>query len=188
MRWFWRKRGRNTISSTRVLVSAVGDSDTLVSAAALDADIYSRHYGDVTSTPAPDGDFLVDTIKAGAFDVVHVLASVNADGTIGRRPVGQVLETCRETNVKLVFFASDNPADVYISHVRRGNFNLVMTLERRGEYFAAFLDSLLSKMAAGKTMPVVWVGLAPQTQGAPEHDTLPRCIFDANRGDIVLLK
>ncbi len=188
MKWFRRKQKGSIVCPTKVLVSAVSADDVLTSAADCDSQVYSRHYADVTNTPLAGDDSLVDVIKSRPFDVVHLLVNVGPDGGIGQTHAEQVLRTCAEMDVKLVFVASDNPTDVYISHFKPGPYNLVMTLERKGEKFPAFLDALLSKMTLGKTLPTAWVELAPQTVGAPEHDALPEVFCDLRRENVVLLR
>ena len=125
---------------------------------------------------------------ANIYPVAHLLVNVGPDGTVGQTHAKQVLRTCAKMDVKLVFIASDNPTDVYVSHFKPGPYNLVMTLERKGEKFPAFLDALLSKMTSGKTMLSAWVELAPQTEHAPEHDALPEVFCHLRRENLVLLR
>jgi len=188
MKWFGRKQKDNVVSGTKVLVSAVSADDALASTADRDANIYSMHYADVTNTPLAGDHSVIDVIKSRPFDVVHLLVNVGPDGTIGQTYAKQILRTCAKMDVKLVFVASDNPGDVYVSHFKPGPYNLVMTLERKGEKFWAFLDALLSKMTLGKTMLSAWVEIAPQTEHAPEHDALPEVFGHFRRENVILLR
>ncbi|MBL7186850.1 MAG: hypothetical protein ISS70_11055 [Phycisphaerae bacterium] len=188
MKWFRPKQKSSTVSPTKVLVSAVGADEELAAMADCDAGIYEKHYANVTNTPVSDADSLVDIIKTGAFDLVHVLANVNTDGTIGRTHADRVLRTCAKTDVKLVFFAAENPYDAYGPHFQPGPLNLIMTMDRRGDDFPVFLDGLLGKMSSGTTMPIAWKELLPPIGAAPEDIILePACILDVRQGGVVLL-
>ncbi len=174
--------------ATRVLVAAVGDDDALSAMADSDAEVYSKHYEHVTNVTVATADALADVLITHRFSILHLLVHVDADGTIVGTYVDDVLRACAEIGVKLVIFASENDPDVYISHFKRGGFNLVMTIDRYGEKFPTFLDALLGKMAAGMTMPSAWVELAPQTEHASEHDNLPGCIVSAGLPDATFLR
>jgi hypothetical protein len=82
----------------------------------------------------------------------------------------------------------DNPAERYIKgfRARDKRLNLVMTINRKGPNFSAFLQQLLSRMPYGDTMPLVWNDLCPQAPGS-DHVNVPDTIFFAGRGGVRLL-
>ncbi|MBT3362843.1 MAG: hypothetical protein HN929_07135 [Chloroflexi bacterium] len=180
MSWFKRNKEKKPVPPTRVLVSAIGDDSELRTTADSDAEIYSKHYSQVTNKAVDNADALIDLISAEEFDIVHLLARVNADGTVGQTSIKNVIDICAKTNVKLLFFAHSNLPDTYIQNFKPGRFNLVMTINRKDKYFGGFLDALLGKLTLGKTMPTAWVELSPQTEQASEHNSLPECAFVAN--------
>ena len=153
MKWFRRKRKDNIVSTTNVLVSAVGADEKLAAMADCDAGIYEKYYVNVANTPVSDADALVDIIKAGAFDLVHVLANVNSDGTIGRTRADRVFRTCAKKDVKLLFFASENPCETYVTHCETRRLNKLLMIQRKGDKFLVFLEAMLSKMSSGTDWP-----------------------------------
>jgi len=61
-----------------------------------------------------------------------------------------------------------------------------MTVHRKGPNFGVFLGRLLQRMAAGESMPMAWIDVAPQTTLAPQHLDLPDTIFSAGAGPLRL--
>ncbi len=88
--------------------------------------------------------------------------------------------------MKLLFFASDNTGENYVrafqDHRRGpgGGVDVVWTLERSGDKFPFFLGELLKRMSKGETMPMAWVGIAPQAQGE-WMDKLPSTVYRLNQ-------
>jgi hypothetical protein len=99
----------------------------------------------------------------------------------------ELIQTCCDQNVKLLWIASDNPSERYIKGfgARGKRLNLVMTLERKGPNFPEFLQKLLFRMFYGDTMPVAWNDLCPQIPGS-DHPSMPESIFFAGRGGVRL--
>lgn len=98
-----------------------------------------------------------------------------------------LLQKCCDFNVKLLWVASDNPPDRYITGFKaRGKcINLVMTIDRNGSKFPIFREKLLFRMYYGDTMPVAWVDLCPQGPPSLSSDA-PSTIFFAGRGGVRL--
>jgi hypothetical protein len=57
--------------------------------------------------------------------------------------------------------------------------NIVITLNRNGEYFGRFFHELFAQMRAGTSMPMAWVELAPQ--GPHQRPDIPGtiCLMEA---------
>lgn len=180
--WF-----RNKIYSTKILVCSVGDENLFKSEVDIDASVYTKYYRYLVKKTALDGKSLIALIKTRKFHIVHILARVDSQGYIGGIHVNEFHYICGENNIKLVFWASNNDEDVYTNYFKPSYFNLVFTLDRRGQCFSNFLDGLLFRMSAGKTMPKSWIGLMPQTEMAPEHESAPDCIFHPNSSDVIFL-
>jgi hypothetical protein len=148
-----------------------------------DAESYARYYRLVTTQLCASADELLIAI-AGGYDVVHLLAGVSSDGMLkgetGSAVHGTVLtRACCDHGVGLLWVASDNSAQAYISGFKASSVNLVMTIDRRGSQFSRFLEGLLRRMAEGQTMPEAWVSLCPQAAHDPRQNSLPVTIFSA---------
>ena len=122
-------------------------------------------------------------------DVLFIYARVRPDGTLEHANRG-LRELIRDSGAVVVVVASENPGQAYIAGAATkpyGQANLVMTLNRNGEGFHRFFASLFSKMAAGVSMPVAWVQLAPQHPNAQAND-LPGTIFACEAGQVAFGK
>jgi hypothetical protein len=178
------------IRDPKILVCSLGDKP-LAGIGDTDVTIYSRYSRRVDATKAEGVSELIKVIGQG-YGVVHLYAEINADGylTDGRGAAlkgSELLEACRQSGVALLFFASDNPPANYEKAFgplpeRPGGdgMNVVWTLKREGDKFTYFLDELLKRMAAGESMPLAWVHIAPQGQG-PWMDKLPETVYLTNR-------
>jgi len=181
---------KDEVFAAKVLVCALDSRfDDLVQE---DSQIYGRYYRATTTAVLPTIQALLGHLEQ-KYDIVHLLCDVTAVGRITDASSGEItgtdlIERCCEQNVKLLWSASDNPAEGYIKGfgVRGKRLNLVMTLKRKGPSFPAFLQKLLSQMAYGETMPVAWNHLGPQIPGS-YHSDGPDCIFFAGRGGVKLL-
>lgn len=171
-------------NSAKILVCGLGLNfqETIVS----DSEIYSRYYRSVTTLVTDSTEELCQSIGDGC-DIVHLCCEVSADGRVisERGSVlsgGQLIDHCCLHQVKLLWVASDNSTDSYVhgfrAHAKK--LNLVMTLERNGSRFPAFLDRLLYKLSSGQTMPKAWLGVT-QTSSALLQSDLPSTIFYAGR-------
>jgi hypothetical protein len=155
----------------------------------MDADrhAYSQFYASTETAVFDASDGLIAAL-AKRYDIVHLFCDVLPDGKLADSSDSiltgtQLIQKCCESNVKLLWIASNNESDRYISgfNARAKRINLVMTLDRNGPKFSEFLEKLLFKIFYGDTLPVAWVALVPQRATA-EHANLPSCIFYAGRG------
>jgi len=190
IRDLFKKRAQDEVLGTKILVASLNGK--FAEWARADAGCYSRFY----SAPA-EGTFeqveeLLKAIGKG-YDVVHLFCDVTSDGAItdtrGQQiPATRVLQACSESDVKLLWVASENKPEGYVKGFKpTGNpLNLVLTIDRRSSRFTGFLENLLRKMSAGETMPVAWVSLAPQISKDPRNQNAPACIFAAGRGGVKL--
>jgi hypothetical protein len=186
--WF-RRRTREEILGSKILVCGLGPQfQQLVSA---DAEIYARYYRSLETTTFSEIQGLIDAI-ARPRDIVHLLCDVLPSGEItdhtGERLTGtRLLKHCCDSNVKLLWIASDNEPQSYITgfKARAEPLNIVMTLQRNGPKFSSFLDQILFRMFYGDSLPVAWVDIAPQIPGSSNPD-LPSAIFYAGRGGVRL--
>jgi hypothetical protein len=126
-------------------------------------------------------------VKRGS-DIIHLSAMVAPGGWLsGGDSLVQgtdLIARCSEHQVKLLWIASENRSEHYISGFRAAGkrLNLVLTISRNGESFAGFLDGLLSRISQGAPLPGAWAAMAPQTPGCAQPD-LPSCIFFAGWPD-----
>jgi hypothetical protein len=183
------RKNRDEVHGAKVLVCALDNRfDELVKK---DAEIYGRHYKATTTTIFPGLQALLERLEQN-FDIVHLVCDVTQNGTIsdatGKEITGtELIQRCCDHDVKLLWCASDNPAERYIKGfgARGKRLNLVMTLARKGSNFSSSLEKLLSQMAHGETMPNAWNNLWPQVPGAP-HPDAPESIFYAGRASVKL--
>lgn len=182
------------VQSTRILVCDLNDK----SQGNLDGDmkIYSSLYRSVNVARIGKTDDLLNAINGNGYDIVHLFCEIDKDGNLigendSRLKGGLLLEACSKANVKLLVIANNNPSS-YIKAFTGANtpqslrLNLVMTLDRKGDNFPTFLESLLQRMSKGMTMPMAWVELAPQIPGKPQAN-MPDTMFSAGRGEVKLL-
>ena len=190
IRDLFKKRAQDEIFGTKVLVAALDRKFAeLVSA---DNRCYSQFYPNPAESLFEDAAGLLKAIGAG-YDVVHLFCDVAQDGSITdsrghKTPVALLMEACADSDVKLLWVASENNPDRYIKGFKPSGkpLNLVLTIDRRKSRFTGFLENLLRKMAAGETMPAAWASLAPQDPNDPRTQNAPACIFAAGRGGMKL--
>lgn len=184
------RKNKDEVYGTRVLVCAIdGRFDDLLKE---DSEIYGRYYRATTIALLPSIQSLLGCLEQ-KFDIVHLIADVTEAGTIrdasGREITGtELIQRCCDHEVKLLWAASDNPPERYIKGfgARGKHLNLVMTLERNGPNFSGFLEKMLSRMAYGETMPIVWNEICPQIPRSENKDA-PKSIFSAGCGGVRLL-
>jgi len=178
---------KDEVVGTRVLVCAL---DTRYSALAVeDAKTYKKYYAATTAIDNATANDLLRYITGG-YDIVHILCDVNESGIAGSSLSGTgLIESCCAADVKLLWIASDNDPNAYISgfNLRRKRLNIVMTLTRNGQSFEKFLEQLVFRMAYGEAMPVAWNDLCPQIPHS-SHGDVPASIFAAGRGGVKLLR
>jgi hypothetical protein len=155
-----------------------------------DSTCYSQFYPPPSVIVFEDIRALMETIAKG-YDVMHLFCDVSPDGSIvdgrGFRTAGAILvQTCCDSDVKLLWVASGNKPEGYIKGFKAARLNLVMTIDRKGSRSAPFLEKLLSKLSAGETMPVAWASISPQSPNDPRQQDCPACICAAGRGGVKL--
>ena len=107
------RKNKDEVHGPRVLVCAIdGGFDAFLKA---DADAYGRYYPALSLQVFPSIQALLGCLEE-KYDVVHLLADVTETGTIrdasGQEVSGtELIQRCCDQNVKLLWSASDNPAD-----------------------------------------------------------------------------
>jgi hypothetical protein len=111
-------------------------------------------------------------------DVLMIYCDIQNDGTIVGNSAG-LRDIIHAARAPIVIVASKNDGPAYIAAGKKDErvfANLVMTLDRKGAVFTAFLAKLFQQMFSGRSMPMAWVELAPQNPGRM-HDECPDTIF-----------
>jgi hypothetical protein len=187
---FGKHAREENVVGTKILVASL--DPRFAELQKIDSTSYSRFYRAPTIAVFAGVQELLETIGKG-YDIVHLFCDVSQHGTIigsnGTTGTGaSLIQSCCDSDVKLLWVASENKPDGYIKGFRTDGkrLNLVMTMSRNSSKFSAFLEKILSKMSAGETMPVAWVAVAPQSLQDPRHQESPACIFAAGRGGVKL--
>lgn len=185
----WFKHRADEVTSTRTLVCYFDPK--FEGLAKSDAEVYSRFYPLTEVTKFDSAGTLFQSLAKG-YDIVHIYADAGSSGRLSDSTKSlitgsELIEKCCDSDAKLLWVASENQPDAYINgfKAKGRRINLVMTISRSGNNFSTFLHKLLSKMAAGETMPVAWAALVPQAEG-PWQKELPGCIFFAGRASVTL--
>jgi len=186
----FRKQSHDEVVHSKVLVCSLHPkfADLL----RVDTSSYGQFYPAPTVAAFGSIQELSGAIAKG-YDIVHLFCDASPEGIItdsrGATTTGTALiQACCDSAVKLLWVASENSPDAYIKGFKAGGkpVNLVMTINRQGAKFSAFLERLLAKMSAGETMPVAWVAISPQSPDDPRQKDSPACIFAAGRGGVKL--
>jgi hypothetical protein len=126
------------------------------------------------------------------YDIVHLFCDVNAEGAMldgsgARITGGELLQTCVEQSVKLLWIASDNLVPAYEAGFSpKGlKLNVLLTERRLGPQFSLFLDSLLSRMAGGESFSRAW-NVASKPEGKSVQPDVPQTLSALGRGGVVL--
>ena len=174
---------RDTTRSSKVLVCSLGSR--YQQSVKDDSNVYARHYRNVDLKTLSGIEDLLAAVGKG-YDIVHMFCDLAPEGIVtdqGETLLGrELVRKCRENDVKLLWIASENGADIYVKGFGTDvkSVNVVMTLSRNGVRFSAFLDKFLSRVSCGETLPQAWAALVPQAEGPWQQD-LPGCIFVAGR-------
>lgn len=186
----FRKHRHEEVVSSKVLVCSLDPKF----AELLDADrnSYGQFYPNSTAASFADIQELLAAIGKG-YDIVHLFCDASSEGIItdnsGAAITGtNLIQMCCDSDVKLLWVASENKPDAYIKGFKAAgkSLNLVMTINRKGSQFSVFLEKLLSKMSLGDTMPVAWVAISPQSPNDPRQKDSPACIFASGRAAVKL--
>jgi hypothetical protein len=190
IRNLFSKRGDDEVVGAKILVASLDPK--FAELAKADSNCYSQFYHTPTVLVFESIQELLGTIDKG-YDIVHLFCDVSLDGTISDGRGGKILGTavmqsCCDSDVKLLWVASENKAEGYTKGFKAAGkrLNLVMTVSRNGSRFPPFLEKLLSRMSVGETMPVAWVSISPQSPKDPRQHDSPGCIFSAGRGGVKL--
>jgi hypothetical protein len=144
-----------------------------------DETVYRGFLTDITVVQSMSVEDLLGRLSYG-YDLVHLYTKVDADGRLEESAVTgtDVIQKAAASGTKLLWIANGNDSDGYIKGFKAKGvkLNLVMTLDRLGESFPKFLQSLLSEMSAGASMPVAWNRIAPQIPGR-DHPGIPSTTF-----------
>jgi hypothetical protein len=186
----FRRQSHDEVVGSKVLVCSLHPK--FAELLRVDSSSYGQFYPAPTATTFASIQELSGAITRG-YDIVHLFCDASPEGIItdsrGATTTGTALiQACCDSAVNLLWVASENTPDAYIKGFKAGGkpLNLVMTINRQGTKFSAFLERLLSKMSAGETMPVAWVAITPQSPNDPRQKDVPACIFAAGRGAIKL--
>ena len=190
IRDLFSKSGQDKVVDAKILVASLDPK--FLELTKVDSNCYSQFYHTPTVVVCEGIQELLGKIGKG-YDIVHLFCDVSPDGTItdnhGAKIVGTTLiQSCCNSDVKLLWVASENKAEGYIKGFKAaGNrLNLVMTVSRNGSKFPLFLEKLLSRMSMGETMPTAWVSISPQSPKDPRQQDSPGCILSAGRGGVKL--
>ena len=139
----WFGSSKNSVKSSQILLCLIGDAADNTD---LQHDkIIYQDYQNMTEYHAATGTDLLAFVSGKTYDLVHILASVQADGTVGGVPGIRLLASLSEAGAKLVLFAHANPMDHYIAAFpqkeRKGFVEpaLVLTFDRKKRQLPQFL-------------------------------------------------
>lgn len=190
IRNLFSKRGQDEVVGAKILVTSLDPK--FAELAKVDSNCYSQFYHTPTVLILKSIQELLATIEK-RYDIVHLFCDVSTEGTIADGRGGKiagttVIQSCCDSDVKLLWVASENKPESYINGFKAAGkrLNLVMTVSRNGSKFAPFLEKLLSRMSMGESMPAAWIAISPQSPKDPRHQDSPSCIFSAGRGGVKL--
>ena len=190
IRNLFSKGGQDEVVDAKILIASLDPK--FLELMKVDSSCYSQFYHAPTVLVFEGIQELVGTIEKG-YDIAHLFCDVSPDGTItdnrGAKVVGTTLiQSCCNSDVKLLWVASENKAEGYIKGFKAAGkrLNLVMTINRNGSKFQPFMEKLLSRMSMGETMPAAWISISPQNPSDPLQQDSPACIFAAGRGGVKL--
>jgi len=179
---FFRKRNE-VLLNPRVLVGSVGPG--FESFILEDEGAYRRYFDDTCTKIFEDVDSLMAELSKG-YEIVHLFAKVTEHGVGSSTMTGtELIQKSVAFGTKLFWIASSNDGNSYIKQfkLKGTGLNLVMTINRRGDKFPAFLRDLLGEMKSGASMPIAWNRIAPQIPNR-EHPDAPESIFFCGLGQV----
>lgn len=164
---------RQRLSGTRVLVAVLDESQEMFADAYMDASKYNIYYKHVNQRKGLTAQEFLVLLSTDQFEIVHLHGSFDrnaifTDSTGFSLRLSDVQRACRFAGVKLLWLASNNKVDWLNDSPLLADppFHMVLT-ETRGQHFAKFLSTLLSRMARGETITNAWFQVVPtlQSQG-----------------------
>jgi hypothetical protein len=112
-------------------------------------------------------------------DVLFVYAQLQPDGSLSGGAQPTIRHAAADAHCAVVVSASNNPSDRVVAGSKLPGpkqASLVLTLDRNRDGFARFFKELFTLMKSGKTMPMAWVTIAPQSKSVmPQY--IPETIF-----------
>jgi len=180
---------KDEVTGTKVLVCALGSK--FDDARKNDEKIYKRYYPGSTSASVTT---LAEVRQAigQRYDILHLFCDLDSQGSIadgaGVRVTGaELLQSCVDAGVKVLWMASDNVAGAYAAGFKAKGFklNVVLTERRLGPYFSLFLDGLLTRMSAGESFSKSWSAVT-KPEGKSVQPDIPQMISSAARGGVIL--
>lgn len=180
---------KDEVTGTKVLVCALGPK--FEDARKNDEKIYKRYYPASTSASVTTLAELRQAIGK-RYDILHLFCDLDAqglivDGTGARMTGSELLQSCVDGGVKVLWMASDNASAAYQAGFKsRGlKLNVLLTERRLGPYFSLFLDGLLTRMSAGESFSKSWSAVT-KPEGKSVQPDIPQMISSAARGGAVL--
>jgi hypothetical protein len=180
---------KDEVVGAKALVCALGNS--FEELRKNDERIYKRRYPATTSAKVNTVAELRQNL-AGRYDLVHLFCAVDPQGAVcdgsGTSITGaHLLQACVDSDVKLLWIASDNFADVYDKGFKpKGlKLNVVLTERRLGPNFSLFLDNLLARLSAGESFAKAW-NVAARPEGKSVQPDVPHMIASLGRGAAIL--
>lgn len=156
-----------------------------------DERIYRRIYPATTSFVASTVAELKQSVAQGC-DILHLLCDVTTEGALpdssgGKLSGDDLLKTCVDSGVKLLWLASDNFAEQYNAgfHPKGMKLNVILTERRLGPNFSLFLDGLLSKLVTGESFSKAW-NVASKPEGKSVQPDVPHTITSLGRASVIL--
>jgi hypothetical protein len=186
---------RNTptyiVNDPQILVCAMGNGGDIELARA-DAEVYSRYYTNVDFVGEVNVDQLMSAVRAGKYDLVHLLANTMGSDLVGssadKIAIADLISAGAQSGLKLLFLAASNHLGLEetekLIEVCRDRPNIIVATRERGDQFFQFLNILLERFSSGKDpFWKIWIDLRPQDIGAPapENDPGPTCLVELNR-------
>ena len=181
---------KDEVVGAKVLVCALGAAHEELRKN--DERIYKRFYPKTTSFVSTTNAEFQGVLKPGSYDIVHLLCDVDAQGSIadvaGSRMSGaDLLQSCVDSGVKMLWLASDNFADPYNAGFKTKGLklNVVLTERRLGPNFNLFLDNLLTRMTGGESFAKAW-SVVSKPEGKSVQPDVPHTITSSGRGSVIL--
>jgi hypothetical protein len=117
--------------------------------------------------------------KVPVCDVLLLYCEVERNGNVSGSD-SSLSDLLTDSRAKVVVAAWNNAGDAYAAAMKTGNFghcSLILTVDRRGERFGAFLKKLFMEMFLGTPIATAWEKLAPEVPDGRGGASSPNAIF-----------
>ena len=172
-----KNRKRNREPST-VLLCSFGDAPTV-----REDDTIYREFGlNILTEQFAGIDDFARFMAGREVPIIHAFIHPDNQGDVPDLPAADFFDCLLDSQTSILVVASENPADNTLAFIqaKRGWFDelgVIHTIDRRGEYFKAFIVSLFALMfTTKKSLPEAWVAIAPQGKQA-RHEGLPATLL-----------